>query len=152
MIWLRRDQRKNCIGNHLPNPFSNPQQLGSPVAVVGVCYRRRFCLSLLPSSPRCCRLCPRMPACQRAVIPVAWWRQLEQPRTLPHAPTPRRDRDQRQPCSHWNISTLRRKLWWLAAEWVKRGNRSLLVLPEKYPPQHIFAKVQRATSRVRSLI
>lgn len=53
---------------------------------------------------------------------------------------------------HWNISTLRRELWWLAAEWVKRGNRNLLVLPEKYPRQDLFAKVQRATSRVRSLV
>jgi len=53
---------------------------------------------------------------------------------------------------HWNISTLRRELWWLAAEWVKRGNRNLLVLPEKYPRQDLFAKVQRATSRIRPLI
>jgi predicted cobalt transporter CbtA len=42
---------------------------------------------------------------------------------------------------HWNISTLRRQLWWLAAEWVKRGNRNLLVLPEKYPRQDLFAKI-----------
>jgi hypothetical protein len=53
---------------------------------------------------------------------------------------------------HWNISTLRRELWWLPAEWVKRGNRNLLVLPEKYPRQSLFAKVQRATSRVEPLI
>jgi hypothetical protein len=53
---------------------------------------------------------------------------------------------------HWNISTLRRELWWLPAEWVKRGNRNLLVLPEKYPRQDLFAKVQRATSRVGPLI
>lgn len=53
---------------------------------------------------------------------------------------------------HWNISTLRRELWWLAAEWLKRGHRNLLLLPEKYPRQDLFAKVQRATSRVRSLV
>ena len=53
---------------------------------------------------------------------------------------------------HWNISTLRRELWWLPAEWVRRGNRNLLVLPEKYPRQDLFAKVQRATSRVEPLI
>ena len=53
---------------------------------------------------------------------------------------------------HWNTSTLRRELWWLPAEWVKRGNRNLLVLPEKYPRQDLFAKVQRATSRVGPLI
>lgn len=53
---------------------------------------------------------------------------------------------------HWNISTLRRELWWLPAEWVKRGNRNLLVLPAKYPRQDLFAKIQRAAARVRPLI
>jgi len=53
---------------------------------------------------------------------------------------------------HWNISTLRRELWWLPAEWVRRGNRNLLILPEKYPRQDLFAKVQRATARLRPLI
>lgn len=53
---------------------------------------------------------------------------------------------------HWNISTLRRELWWLPAEWVRRGNRNLLVLPEKYPRQGLFAEVQRATTGVRPLI
>jgi hypothetical protein len=52
----------------------------------------------------------------------------------------------------WNISTLRRELWWLPAEWVKRGNRNLLVLPAKYPRQDLFAEVQRAASRVQPLI
>jgi hypothetical protein len=53
---------------------------------------------------------------------------------------------------HWNVSTLRRELWWLPAEWVKRGNRNLLVLPAKYPRQDLFAKIQRAATRVRPLI
>jgi len=53
---------------------------------------------------------------------------------------------------HWNISTLRRELWWLPAEWVRRGHRNLLVLPEKYPRQDLFAKVQQATARLRPLI
>jgi len=53
---------------------------------------------------------------------------------------------------HWNISTLRRELWWLPAEWVRRGNRNLLVLPEKYSRQDLFAKVQQATARLRPLI
>ena len=53
---------------------------------------------------------------------------------------------------HWNISSLRRELWWLPAEWVKRGNRNLLVLPAKYPRQDLFAKIQRAAARVRPLI
>ena len=53
---------------------------------------------------------------------------------------------------HWNISTLRRELWWLPAEWVKRGNRNLLVLPAKYPRQDLFAKTQRAAAQVLPLI
>lgn len=53
---------------------------------------------------------------------------------------------------HWNISTLRRELWWLPAEWVRRGNRNLLVLPAKYPRQELFAKIQQATLRVSPLI
>lgn len=53
---------------------------------------------------------------------------------------------------HWNISTLRRELWWLPAEWVQRGNRNVLVLPAQYPRQDLFAVIQRATSRVQPLI
>jgi Transposase DDE domain group 1 len=53
---------------------------------------------------------------------------------------------------HWNISTLRRDLWWLPAEWIRRGNRNLLLLPAKYPQQDLFAKIQRAAARVQSLI
>jgi hypothetical protein len=53
---------------------------------------------------------------------------------------------------HWNISTLRRELWWLPAEWVRRGHRNLLVLPEKYPRQDLFAKVQQATAGLRPLV
>ena len=53
---------------------------------------------------------------------------------------------------HWNVSTLRRELWWLPAEWVKRGNRNLLLLPVKYPRQDLFDQVQQATAKVRPLI
>jgi len=53
---------------------------------------------------------------------------------------------------HWNISTLRRELWWLAAEWVRRDNRNVLVLPAKYPRQDLFAKIQRAAARVKPVI
>jgi hypothetical protein len=53
---------------------------------------------------------------------------------------------------HWNISTLRRELWWLPAEWVKRGNRNLLMLPARYPRQDLFLKIQQAIAKVRSLI
>jgi hypothetical protein len=57
-----------------------------------------------------------------------------------------------QELQHWNISTLRRELWWLAAEWVRRGHRNLLVLPARYPRQDLFVKIQQATAKVRPLI
>jgi hypothetical protein len=57
-----------------------------------------------------------------------------------------------QEVQHWNISTLRRELWWLPAEWVKRGSRNVLGLPAKYPRQDLFLKIQKATSRVRPLV
>lgn len=53
---------------------------------------------------------------------------------------------------HWNISTLRRELWGVPAEWVKRGNRNLLMLPARYPRQDLFRKIQQATAKVRPLI
>lgn len=53
---------------------------------------------------------------------------------------------------HWNIATLRRELWWVPAEWVRRGHRNVLALPAKYPRQDLFATVQRAATRVRPLI
>jgi Transposase DDE domain group 1 len=53
---------------------------------------------------------------------------------------------------HWNISTLRRELWWLPAEWVRRGHRNILALPEKYPRQDLFAQIQQAASRVQPLL
>lgn len=52
----------------------------------------------------------------------------------------------------WNISTLRRELWWLPAEWVKRGNSNILWLPQKYPQQDLFWKIQKAATRVKPLI
>jgi hypothetical protein len=52
----------------------------------------------------------------------------------------------------WNIATLRRELWWLPAEWVRRGNRNLLMLPARYPRQNLFLKIQQATSKVEPLI
>jgi hypothetical protein len=53
---------------------------------------------------------------------------------------------------HWNISTLRRELWWLPAQWVRRDNRNVLILPVKCPRQDLFAKIQRATARVQPTI
>ena len=53
---------------------------------------------------------------------------------------------------HWNISTLRRELWWLPAHWVKHGNRNVLWLPAKYPRQEMFVKIQTAASKVKSIV
>jgi len=53
---------------------------------------------------------------------------------------------------HWNISTLRRELWWLPAEWIKRGHRNVLVLPAQYPRQDLFLKTKRAAAKVLPLI
>jgi hypothetical protein len=53
---------------------------------------------------------------------------------------------------HWNIATLRRELWWLPAEWVKHGNRNVLVLPARYPQQALFFTIQKAAARVTPLI
>ncbi len=57
-----------------------------------------------------------------------------------------------KPIRHWNISSLRRELWWLPAEWVKRGNRNVLRLPKRYPRQEMFFGIQRATTTVKPLI
>jgi Transposase DDE domain group 1 len=53
---------------------------------------------------------------------------------------------------HWNISTLRRELWWLPADWVRRRHHNVLILPAKYPRQKLFTAIQRSTSLVRPLI
>jgi hypothetical protein len=53
---------------------------------------------------------------------------------------------------HWNISTLRRELWWLPAEWVRRGNRNYLRLPARYPRQELFGDIQTAAAEVQPLI
>lgn len=53
---------------------------------------------------------------------------------------------------HWNISTLRRELWWLPAECVKQGSRNILWLPAKYPQQNLFLTIQRATLKIKPLI
>jgi hypothetical protein len=53
---------------------------------------------------------------------------------------------------HGNISTLRRELWCLPAEWIRRHHRNVLVLPMRYPRQDLFVKIQRATAKVRPLL
>jgi hypothetical protein len=53
---------------------------------------------------------------------------------------------------HWNISTLRRELWCLPAEWVRKDNRNLLMLPAKYPRQDLFLKIQQVTEEIRPII
>lgn len=52
----------------------------------------------------------------------------------------------------WNIHTLRRELWWLPCEWIRRDNRNTLRLPRRYPEQALFFAIQRATARVRPLM
>jgi hypothetical protein len=52
---------------------------------------------------------------------------------------------------HWNISTLRRELWWLPAEWIKRGNRNTLRLPALYPDQEMFFRILKAAQRAKPL-
>lgn len=52
---------------------------------------------------------------------------------------------------HWNIATLRRELWWVPAEWIKRGNRNTLRLPARYPHLHLVESIQKATIKVRPL-
>jgi hypothetical protein len=54
--------------------------------------------------------------------------------------------------NNWNIATLRRELWWLPAEWVKRDNRNVLALPAKYPRQDLFLKIQQGTEKVRPIV
>ncbi len=57
-----------------------------------------------------------------------------------------------QDVRNWNIATLRRELWWLPAEWVRRDNHNVLVLPAKYPRQDLFLKIQQATEKVRPIV
>jgi hypothetical protein len=52
---------------------------------------------------------------------------------------------------HWNISTLRRELWWLPADWVRRHNRNLLLLPSRYPRQGFFLEIEKATRKIQPL-
>jgi hypothetical protein len=53
---------------------------------------------------------------------------------------------------HWNISTLRRELWWLPAHWAKHGSRNVLWLPAKYPRQELFMKIQTAAAKIKPII
>jgi hypothetical protein len=53
---------------------------------------------------------------------------------------------------HWNISSLRRGLWWLPVGWIHRHHRNVLVLPASDPRQDLFVKIQRAAAKVRPLI
>jgi len=52
----------------------------------------------------------------------------------------------------WNIATLRRELWGLPAELVKRGTSNILWLPIKYPHQDLFQKIQNNISKIKPLI
>lgn len=52
----------------------------------------------------------------------------------------------------WNASTLRRDLWGLPAELVKRGNTNVLRLPAGYPHAVLLEKLQATITRLRPLI
>jgi hypothetical protein len=52
----------------------------------------------------------------------------------------------------WNASTLRRELWGLPAELVKRGSANILRLPARYPHTDLLEKLQAAIGRLKPLI
>jgi hypothetical protein len=53
---------------------------------------------------------------------------------------------------NWNISTLRRELWWLPAEWVNHSGQNFVRLPQKYPQQELFEKIQKSATKIKTLI
>ncbi len=53
---------------------------------------------------------------------------------------------------HWNISTLRRELWSIPAEWVRTDNRNCLRLPRLFPNHDLFQKVYKASLKASPLI
>lgn len=57
-----------------------------------------------------------------------------------------------QTCQSWTISTIRRNLWQLPAEWVRPQNYNKLRLPVLFPYQNVFRYVQRAITEIKPLI
>ena len=57
-----------------------------------------------------------------------------------------------EPIRHWNIATLRRELWWVPAEWIRRGNRNTLRLPARYPHLELLERIQKAITHIRPLL
>ena len=55
------------------------------------------------------------------------------------------------PVQHWNIATLRRELWWLPAEWIRRDNRNTLRIPARDPHYDLLGRVQKAVAKVTPL-
>jgi len=53
---------------------------------------------------------------------------------------------------NWNISTLRRELWSVPAEWVRTDNKNCLRLPRRFPNHDLFQKVYKASLKARPLI
>jgi hypothetical protein len=53
---------------------------------------------------------------------------------------------------HGHIATLRRELWGLPAEWIKRGNSHSLRLPATSPHDDLLLSIQQATAKVKPLI
>jgi len=52
----------------------------------------------------------------------------------------------------WNVSTLRRDLWALPAELVKRGGSNVLRLPARYPHAMLLERIQTSIARLKPLI
>lgn len=52
----------------------------------------------------------------------------------------------------WNLSTIRREMFSIPADWVKHGNRNYLRFPKLFPHQEVFQKIQKNISRIKPLI
>jgi len=53
---------------------------------------------------------------------------------------------------YWNIATLRRELWWLPAEWIRRDNRNTLRIPARYPHYELLRRIQKAIAMIKPLL
>lgn len=52
---------------------------------------------------------------------------------------------------HWNLTTLRRELWWLPAQWIRRDNRNVLLFPARYPHPTLLERIQKGVDKVKPL-
>lgn len=52
----------------------------------------------------------------------------------------------------WKLSTLRREIFGIPAEWVRTNNRNYLRFPKRFPHQELFQQIQKNIARVKPLI